>query len=60
MDKMTKIGKVNIDLTDYSGEDLYSEGFIEDELLEAARNNERKDFRKLIEKIREIMGGAGK
>lgn len=50
MDKMTKIGKVNIDLTDYSGEDLYSEGFIEDELLEAARNNERKDFRKLIEK----------
>lgn len=49
MDKMTKIGKVNIDLTDYCGEDLYSEGPIEDRLLEAAQTHSREEFKKLIE-----------
>ena len=44
-----KIGKVNIDLKHYSGNDLYSEGEIEDKLLKVAEEKEPKDFRKIIE-----------
>lgn len=35
---MKKIGKVNLDYTYYKGNDLYSDGRIEDELLEACKN----------------------
>ena len=44
-----KIGKVNIDLKHYSGNDIYSEGEIEDKLLKVAEENDSKDFRKIIE-----------
>ena len=49
MGELKQIGKVNIDLSDYPGEDLYSEGAIEDELLKVAENNSREDFRRIIE-----------
>ena len=49
MGKLKQIGKVNIDLSDYPGEDFYSEGAIEDELLKVAENNSREDFRRIIE-----------
>ena len=41
--------KVNIDLSKYSGQDFYSEGEIEDKLLEVAETVDRSEFRKTIE-----------
>ena len=43
------IGKVNIDLSFYPGEDFYSEGAIEDKLLEISENTNRSEFRKVTE-----------
>ena len=48
MDNM-KIGKVNIDLKHYPGEDFYSEGEIEDRLLKICEENTPDKFRKIIE-----------
>ena len=48
MDNIT-IGKVNIDLKHYSGEDLYSEGEIEDRLLKICEENPPEAFRKIVE-----------
>ncbi len=44
------IGKVCLDLSMYSGRDLYSDGAVEDELLELVKNNEESAFPELIEK----------
>ena len=44
-----KIGKVNIDLKHYPGEDFYSEGEIEDRLLKICEENTPDKFRKIIE-----------
>ena len=49
MDNSLQIGKVNIDLSKYSGQDFYSEGEIEDKLLEVAETVDRSEFRKTIE-----------
>lgn len=49
MDNSLQIGKVNIDLSKYSGQDFYSEGEIEDKLLEVAETVDRSEFRKIIE-----------
>ena len=49
MEKNLTIGKVNIDLTHYSGSDLYTEGEIEDNLLKVAEENDPASFRKVIE-----------
>jgi len=49
MDKEMMIGKVNIDLREYPGEDYYTEGEIEDRLLDICQKNEPKDFRKIVE-----------
>ncbi|MCR4649801.1 MAG: class I SAM-dependent methyltransferase, partial [Lachnospiraceae bacterium] len=38
-----------MDLTHYPGEDLYSEGEIEDRLLKVAEENDPADFRKIVE-----------
>ena len=44
-----KIGKVNIDLKLYPGEDYYSEGETEDRLLKVCEENDPSEFRKIIE-----------
>jgi len=46
-DKET-VGGVTLDLTDYSGEDFYTDGAIEDELLEIAANNPPSTFARII------------
>lgn len=45
-----KIGKVTLDYRFYPGEDLYSDGTIEDELLEIVRNSSRVEYPGIIEK----------
>lgn len=42
------VGSVTLDLTDYSGEDFYTDGAIEDELLEIAKNNPPSAFARII------------
>lgn len=43
-----KIGKVTLDYQYYAGKDLYSDGDIEDELLEAVKQLEEKKLNRLI------------
>ena len=43
------IGKVKIDDTFYPGKDLYSDGTIEDELLEIVKNHPKEQYRQIIE-----------
>ena len=45
---MEYIGNVKIDDTLYCGNDLYSDGKVEDELLDIVKNNSNKDFPKII------------
>ena len=42
---MEKIGQVILDDTLYPGKDLYTDGAIEDEMLEIARNYREKQWR---------------
>lgn len=44
-----KIGNVVLDYTDYPGEDFYSEGKQEDELLEIVKNHTEKEFNRIIQ-----------
>lgn len=44
------IGKVSLDLSMYSGRDLYSDGDVEDELLGIVKEYDEKDFPEVIEK----------
>ena len=46
--KFEMVGKVKLDLTEYSGEDFYSEGEMENLLLELVKNNEEDDYNRLI------------
>ena len=39
MDKKEKIGKVTLDYEFYAGTDLYSDGTVEDELLDIVKNH---------------------
>ena len=43
-----KIGKVFLDTTYYPGEDLYSDGAIEDEMLSIAQNYMPEEFNRVI------------
>lgn len=43
-----KIGKVRLNLDYYSGKDLYSDGKIEDELLDIVKNYSKQDYNNLI------------
>ncbi len=43
-----KIGNIDVNLSFYKGEDLYSEGKSEDELLEIVKNYSKEDFNKII------------
>ena len=45
---MEQIGKVKIDDALYSGRDLYSDGPIEDELLEVVKNYAPSEYKKII------------
>lgn len=45
---MEKIGKVELDDTCYPGEDLYSDGEVEDQLLEIAKNYREEDYNRVI------------
>ena len=44
-----EIGKVKLNLEHYSGEDLYCDGEVEDELLEIARNYSQVEYARIIE-----------
>ena len=46
--KSEKAGKVELDLTYYSGEDLYSEGSIEDELLRIVKEEPAERYNEVI------------
>ena len=52
MAKIEQIGKVNLDLTFYSGEDLYCDGAVEDELLQIARDYAEVEYPRIIEEKR--------
>ena len=43
-----KIGQVILDDTNYSGKDLYSDGVIEDEMLEIAENYPEEKWNQVI------------
>lgn len=48
IENIEHIGKVDLDLKFYPGEDLYSEGEAEDRLLSAVREKEPKEYNRLI------------
>lgn len=48
MTDIEKVGNVTLDLTYYSGDDLYTDGDIEDELLDIVKNNDDGDFAHII------------
>ncbi len=48
-DNQEKIGNVVLDLTCYPGEDLYTDGTIEDEMLDIVRQNAPEAFPEIIE-----------
>lgn len=43
-----KIGQVTLDDTCYPGQDLYSDGSVEDEMLEIARNYPEEEWNRVI------------
>lgn len=45
---MELIGNVKIDDTLYSGKDLYSDGVVEDEILEIVKNQDKSEYEKTI------------
>lgn len=44
-----QIGKINLDLTHYPGQDFYCDGAVEDELLEIVQNHSGEEFPQIIE-----------
>ena len=46
---MEKIGKITLDYECYPGKDLYSDGDIEEEMLEIAMNHSEEEFPRIIE-----------
>ena len=49
MGNQEKIGSVVLDLSYYSGEDIYTDGAVEDEMLEIVKNNPIARFPQIIE-----------
>lgn len=47
--KIEQIGKINLDLTMYPGEDFYCDGAVEDELLEIVKKYSKVEFPGIIE-----------
>ncbi len=50
--RIEEIGKVSLDYSRYPGKDYYSEGAMEDELLEIARNRTSAEYESIIEERR--------
>lgn len=50
--KQEKIGSVTLDFTYYAGQDVYSDGEIEDKMLEIAMNNAPERFPEIIEEMK--------
>lgn len=48
MQNMEKVGKVTLDLTDYPGQDFYTDGAVEDELLDIVKNHQESEFMRII------------
>ncbi len=48
MENIEKVGNVELNLTFYKGKDLYSDGLIEDELLEIVKNNPKEKYNEII------------
>ena len=48
-----KVGKVRLDLSKYPGEDFYTDGAVEDELLQIVQTVREEDYLKLIEEKRQ-------
>ena len=42
------VNKIKLDLTYYSGENRYSDGDIEDEILEMVKNTDEADYNSLL------------
>lgn len=53
MEKTEKVGKVILDYQYYGGQDLYCDGDIEDDLLEAVQNHEEDELEKIINEKKE-------
>lgn len=53
MDNIENIGKVKLNLKYYGGKDLYSDGEIEDRLLDIVMNNDEEDYNQIISDSRE-------
>ncbi len=49
LEKIEQIGKVNLDLTKYPGEDFYCDGAVEDELLEIVQKYSKVEYPRIIE-----------
>ncbi len=52
MTQIVEIGKVKLDYKHYSGQDLYSDGTIEEQLLEIVENYPRSEYQRVIEESR--------
>ena len=47
-EKQEKIGKITLDYTLYPGQDFYSDGAIEDELLETVKNQPEEAYMDIV------------
>ncbi len=43
-----KVGRITLDYSRYSGQDFYSDGAVEDELLETVKNHSEKEYMRII------------
>ena len=59
MEYRETIGNVVLNTEDYPGRDLYSDGEIEDVLLDIAKNTDPKDFDKVFAAYNEIQRKQG-
>ncbi|MBP7348072.1 MAG: class I SAM-dependent methyltransferase [Butyrivibrio sp.] len=50
MEKVDKIGKVNLNFEHYKGMDLYCDGDVEDVLLDIVKNHSKEEYPDIIEK----------
>lgn len=50
MQEQIKIGNVTLNFKHYSGVDLYSDGAVENDLLEIVKNHKKEEFQEIIEK----------
>ena len=48
MENIEKVGNVKLNLSFYKGKDLYSDGLIEDELLEIVKKNPKEKYNEII------------